>query len=384
MAKILWFVAAITAVLWLLLFVEMLRGHLATKFLRAVEVKTDAPLPKVSVIIPACNEARNLAEALQSVLRQDYENLEFIVINDRSTDQTGAILQRIAASDARLQVVEITRLPQGWLGKNYALHCGAQRAHGDIFLFTDADIVLHPQAISKAVTFLIEQRRHHLTMAPETHMPTALLGIFVAAFALFFAIYARPWKAKNPRSRYHIGIGAFNLVRAEVYRAVGGHKPLAMRPDDDLKLGKLIKKHGYRQEFLFGKGMISVEWYASLRGLIQGLEKNTFAGLEYSVLATISASVGLVGLSIWPFAAIFLTTGGTQLLYLAVVLVILLLNVVSAQFHESKRWYACGFPLAAALFVFILWRSMIVTLRHRGINWRGTHYALDELKANKV
>ena len=259
MHTILFWLAVMTALIWSAIFVEMLRGNLSTRFLRDVTPKIFPSPAKVSVIIPACNEERNIEEALASVLNQDYPSLEFIVINDRSTDRTGDILRRLATADSRIQVAEIQALPQGWLGKNHALHVGAQQATGDILLFTDADIVMHPQTVSKAVTFLLEQGRDHITMAPETRMPTTLLGIFVAAFAIFFSIYARPWRAKDPRSRMHIGIGAFNLVRAEVYRAVGGHVPIAMRPDDDLKLGKLITKNSYRQEFLFGKEMLAVE-----------------------------------------------------------------------------------------------------------------------------
>jgi glycosyltransferase involved in cell wall biosynthesis len=379
MQTFLFYLAVVSALVWIILFVDLLLGNLSTRYLRDVMPKNTSTLAKISVIIPACNEERNIEEALQSVLNQNYENLEFIVINDRSTDRTGEILRRLAARDSRIRIVEIKQLPQGWLGKNHALHCGAQQSTGDILLFTDADIVMHPQTVSKAVTYMLEQQRDHLTMAPETRMPSTLLGIFVAAFAIFFSIYARPWKAKNPRSSRHIGIGAFNLIRAEVYRAVGGHKPIAMRPDDDLKLGKLIKKNGYSQEFLLGKEMLHVEWYATVDELIHGLEKNSFSGLEYSILAMIGATTGLVLFNIWPFIAVFLTGGITQILYLGVAFLIITLALVSAQFHEGKGWYGIGFPLAAALFANIMWRSMIVTLRNKGITWRGTHYSLEEL-----
>jgi cellulose synthase/poly-beta-1,6-N-acetylglucosamine synthase-like glycosyltransferase len=384
MQTFLFYLAVATVFLWLVLFIEMLWGNSSTSFLRDVTAKKFPVLPKISIIIPACNEERNIEEALQSVLNQDYENLEFIVINDRSTDRTGEILRRLAKGDSRIQVADIKALPKGWLGKNHALHSGAQQAAGDILLFTDADIVMHRQTVSKALTFMLEQRRDHITLAPETRMPSILLRIFVAAFAIFFSIYARPWKAKNPRSQKHIGIGAFNMIRAEVYRAVGGHKPIAMRPDDDLKLGKLIKKNGYAQEFLFGKEMLHVEWYATVGELIHGLEKNSFSGLEYSVPAMVGATNGLILFNIWPFLAVFLTGGVTQILYGAAVLLILALAFSSARFHEGRYWYGFGFPLAAGLFLYILWRSMIVTLRNKGITWRGTHYSLDELKANKV
>jgi glycosyltransferase involved in cell wall biosynthesis len=384
MQTFLFYLAAVTAIAWAVLFVEVLLGNLRTKFLRDVTASRASPPAKVSVIIPACNEERNIEEALQSVLNQDYQNLEILVINDRSIDNTGAILKRMAENDGRLRVAQINTLPAGWLGKNHALYFGAQQAAGEILLFTDADIVLHPEAISKAVGYMTEQKRDHITMAPEVRMPNDLLAIFVAAFGIFFSIYAKPWKARNPRSRRHIGIGAFNMIRAEVYQAVGTHKAIAMRPDDDLKLGKLIKQNGYSQEFLFGKDLLSVEWYASFSELIQGLEKNSFSGLGYSVPAVIGSSIAMIVLNVYPFFAIFFTGGATRILYGLVVLLILALCWLSVQFHDSKRWYGIGFPFAALLMVYIVWRSMLVIYRNNGINWRGTHYSLAELKANKV
>jgi glycosyltransferase involved in cell wall biosynthesis len=384
MQNVLFYLAAVTAFLWAVLFVEMTLGNLSTKFLRDVTAKKYSKPPKVSIIIPACNEERNIEEALQSVLNQDYENLEFIVINDRSIDKTGDILQRMSARDWRIRVVEIKTLPQGWLGKNHALHFGSQQASGDFLLFTDADIILHPATVSKAVTYMIEQNRQHITMAPEVRMPGNLLGIFVAAFGIFFSIYARPWKAKNPRSRKYVGIGAFNMMRAEVYHKIGGHQPLAMRPDDDLMLGKLIKKNGYSQEFLFGKEILYVEWYASFRELIRGLEKNSFSGFGYNVFAVVGASAAMLLLNIWPFLGVFLTHGLTRILYAVVVFLILLLCYISVQFHDSKRWYGFGFPFAALLMLYIVWRSIFVIYWNKGINWRGTHYSLAELKANKL
>jgi glycosyltransferase involved in cell wall biosynthesis len=380
----LFYLAAFTAFLWTALFIEVLAGNFSIKFLRDVSPKLYSPFPKVSIIIPACNEERNIEEALQSVLNQDYENLEILVINDRSIDNTGAILKRISERDRRLRVAEIQLLPQGWLGKNHALHFGAEQATGEILLFTDADIVLHPASVSKAVTYMVDHQRDHITMAPEVRMPNDLLAIFVAAFGIFFSIYARPWKARNPRSSKHIGIGAFNMIRAEVYQAIGGHKSIAMRPDDDLKLGKLVKKNGYSQEFLFGKDMLWVEWYASFGELIQGLEKNSFSGMGYSVLAVIGASIAMISLNVFPFFAVFFTHGVTQILYAFVVILILLLCWLSVQFHDSKRWYGIGFPFAALLMVYIVWRSMLVIYLNNGINWRGTHYSLAEIKANKL
>jgi glycosyltransferase involved in cell wall biosynthesis len=377
------YLALLTAIAWVYFIVVISLGNRSTIYLKDVQ-PFDQPAPlKVSIIIPACNEERNIREALQSVLHQDYPNFELIVIDDRSIDGTGAILDALARADRRLRVVHITELPAGWLGKNHALHFGAAQAAGDILLFSDADIVMHPSAVSRAVDYLLEENLDNVTVLMEVHMRGFWLNIFTLAFSIFFSIYSRFWRARNPRSDAHVGIGGFNMVRAEVYRDIGGHRPIAMRPDDDMKLGKLIKQAGYSQELLLGKAMLSVEWYTSVRELIRGMEKNAFSGLNYSLLFLFFSTLMILLFNVYPFIAVLITEGATRLINLSVALLILAVCTASASLQNRPRWYALGFPLATLLFVFILWRSSVLTVMRGGINWRGTHYSLAELKANK-
>jgi glycosyltransferase involved in cell wall biosynthesis len=364
--------------------IQLVVGNRSIPSLKDLPRSKKSPLPKVSIIIPARNEEHKIQKALHSILAQDYENLQIIVINDRSTDQTGAILAQMAQADSRLQVVHVEKLPQGWLGKNYALTCGVQEAIGEFFLFTDADVVMGQSTVSRAVRYMVERHLDHIAIAPEVRMPGILLEMFAGGFGIVFSLYIRPWKAKNPKSGRYVGIGAFNLVRADVYRAVGNHQAIAMRPDDDLKLGKLIKQHGYRQEPLFGKQMLYVEWYSSLRELVDGLMKNVFAGADYSISKVVAASIALFTFNVWPFLGMFLTHGVPQIINFIIVGLIFFLCFDTAQFHGVKRWGGIGFPLATLLFIYIMWRAMVTTILNNGINWRGTHYSLAELKANKV
>jgi uncharacterized membrane protein YqaE (UPF0057 family) len=215
-------------------------------------------------------------------------------------------------------------------------------------------------------------------------MPTWLLEAFVVAFSVFLCCYARPWKAKDPRSRAHIGIGAFNLLRASVYREIGTMQAIAMRPDDDIKLGKLVKLHGKRQEMLGGLKMLSVPWYNSLREVIVGLEKNTFAVVEYRIWAALGATLAILAFNVFPFVAVFLTDGPTRWIYVATCLTLWLLAFGSAHAANVRLSTALAFPLVCAMFVYIQWRSMFLTLMNNGIRWRDTHYPLAELKANRI
>src|SRR6185437_2995379 len=203
--------------------------------------------PSVSVVVAARDEGPHIERALQSLLGQRYDALEIIAIDDRSGDDTGAILDRMAARDARLRVAHISELPPHWLGKNHALHVGAAAAVGDYLLFTDADVVFAPDAIARAVAFARARGIDHLTLGPELDSPGLLLTMVVNFFSLGFLLYYRPWHAEDPTRQEHIGVGAFNLVRAGLYRGFGGHSRIALRPDVDVKLGRLVKLAGGRQ-----------------------------------------------------------------------------------------------------------------------------------------
>ncbi len=378
------YTAVVTLLIVVLIAVELFRGVRTMGYLENVPPVVSTTSPLVSVVIPARNEAKHLETALRSVLGQQYPHFEVIVINDRSTDETGAILDRLVRQNPLIKVFLLHELPPGWLGKNYALFFGASKARGDLLLFTDADVIMEPTTISRAVGYLMAEHLDHLTLSPRLAMPGLLLNIFVTGFYFFFSLYARPWKVRDPRSHAHIGIGAFNLIRREVYQNIGTHQVIAMRPDDDMKLGKIIKKGGFAQDILFGNGFIAVEWYASVQELIHGMMKNSFAGVEYRISSVVAVTFGQIAIFIWPFFAVFLIGAPSRWVYLAIVLILLTLVSYGAHLCNSRPWLGLGLPLASALLLYIFWKSMLQIYWHQGIYWRDTHYPLRLLKANKV
>ncbi|HEU4995029.1 MAG TPA: glycosyltransferase family 2 protein [Gemmatimonadaceae bacterium] len=340
--------------------------------------------PRVSVIVAARDEERHILAAVTALLGQDYPDYQVVVVDDRSSDRTSEIIARVSRQDARVRALRVNELPDGWLGKNHALHLGAESADGELLLFADADVVLEPSALSRAVRLFGVERADHLAVAPALDLPTWPLALVVNYFMMWFLLWLRPWRARNPRSSAFIGIGAFNLVRASVYRGVGGHERIRLRPDDDIMLGKLLKGAGAAQRVADGTGVVRVEWYATLGQLARGFRKNAFAGLGYSVWMVAGAVLGNLVLAVWPFIAVWITGGAERALYATAAIAQVVAYGGAASSQGARRWLAPLYPLASVLFVAILCAAVSRTLRRNGIEWRGTHYRLEELRGNRV
>lgn len=375
--------AAITLLLYVMAAIQITRGSFQLESLERFPPIPPSNPPRVSIIIPACNEERHIETALSSVLALDYPDFEVIAVNDRSTDSTGAIIDRMAERVPFLRAVHIRELPSGWLGKNHALQQGARQATGFVLLFTDADVVMESSALSRAVNYLEQRSLDHLAVPPRAIVGGFLANVYLGAFALLFSLYAKPWKVRDPKSREYIGIGAFNLVRQSAYWAVGGHQPIAMRPDDDMRLGKLLKSRGHKQDMVFGTKLLTVEWYASFTEMRNGLMKNLFAGVDYSITLVILSSILQVAVLIWPFVALFATRGLTQATNAAAVSTMLLAFFINSRMVGIRWWWGLTMPLAAVISIYLMVRAMTVALWNGGIEWRGTKYPLDQLRANR-
>jgi cellulose synthase/poly-beta-1,6-N-acetylglucosamine synthase-like glycosyltransferase len=361
--------------------IELIRGERRMARLGSVPPAADGP--SVTVVVAARDEAAAVERGIRSMLRQRYPRLRVVAVDDRSTDGTGEILDRIAARNPRLSVLHVRRLPDGWLGKNHALHRGAELARGDLLLFTDADVTMEPDTVGRAVALLEREGLDHLAAGPHVRVPGLLAGGFVALFTLFFSFYSRPWRASDPRSRAHVGIGAFNLVRTRAYRGIGGHRSLALRPDDDMRLGRRLKEAGHRQAFAVGTDCLRVDWYGSLAGMIRGLEKNAFAGVDYRLSLVVAATVAQLFLFVWPFAALAWTGGWLLAANAATCGTLVGILAGAARRQRTPAAAAAFFPAYVLLFLFVVWRSALLVTLRGGIVWRGTFYPLDRLRSGR-
>lgn len=359
-------------------------GGLALRRFEAPARPPGRPWPPVSAIVAARDEASGIEAAMRSLLALDYPALEVLAVDDRSGDATGAILDRLAAHDPRLRVLHVQELPPGWLGKNHALALGAREARGELLLFTDADVEFAPGALRAAVSIMEVEALDHLTLAPGLRLPGAWLAACVAYFVRHLYLHLRPWRARDARSPAFIGVGAFNLVRAEGYRAAGGHERLALRPDDDIKLGKLIKLAGLRQELRHAPDALHVTWYATVGEFVRGLEKNVLAGVDYRGGLALAGLAALLAVETLPWVVLAAGDPPAQIAALASVLVAAA-SLVAILF-EARAPVAAALlaPAAALVFVYACARSILLAYARGGIVWRGTFYPLAQLRRNQV
>ena len=218
--------------------------------------------PSLTVIVPARNEAADIANTLHSLLAQDYPNLHILAVDDRSTDNTGDIIDSIAAQyPTRLQAIHITELPEGWLGKPHALALAARQTTSDYLLFTDADVHFDPTILRRSLAHAVATHADHLVTFPTPVVKTLGEGTLLSYLGVMGLWATRPWRAHNPKAiRDSIGIGAFNLLRTPAYHQLGGFESLRMQILEDLTLARKVKLAGLRQQVAVAPGMVTVHW----------------------------------------------------------------------------------------------------------------------------
>ncbi|HEV3164608.1 MAG TPA: glycosyltransferase family 2 protein [Isosphaeraceae bacterium] len=371
------------SLVWCFLLAEAIRHRrMAVQLANLPADPPEGGWPSVALIFAARNEAAAVESATRSMLAQDYPHLEVIAVDDRSTDATGTILDTIAAQQAGLRVVHVQELPPGWLGKNNALQAAADAAASDWLLFTDADVVFSPSVLRRALAFAVAQGADHLTIAPE--VPTEHFGerLFLSMFGLIFLLHAPPWRVEDPRSRAHIGIGAFNLMRAGAFRAIGGLNHLSLSIDDDLRLGQALKAAGYRTRVLLGFGSLQVRWHVGVLGMMRGVEKNFFAGLDFRLPMTVFSVFAILWLGAAPHIGLLVGPWWTRAICAFGLGAVALLMRNTTWQSRIGWYYAFLLPLGALICTTALVRSTWLTLRQQGVRWRDHHYRLSELQAH--
>ena len=379
-------VAGFYTVLWL---------RTKPKEARVVSVQSSSQereLPRVSIIVPARNEEHNIQRCVTSLLEQDYPDYEVIVVDDASTDETPRLLDEMARAHphgAKLRVLRLSELPDGWAGKPHALHAGVQEARGELLLFTDADTWHAPQALRAAVTRAEERQLDLLSLNSGQELPSfwekAMMPMAVLGISMQYPIN----QVNDPRSPIALANGQYILLRRAVYEQLGGYARPELRATllDDRDLAMLVKKHGYALEMADGRNLVRVRMYRSLRATWRGWRKNVFLGSRGGLPFVLLQVLGLPIVAVLPFLLplwLFLMSlaGQRKAISLREVGIVgaLELGPLLAYRRWLDRelrvpWYSMlTHPLAGVLFTAILAQSTWRILTRRGVDWSGRQY----------
>jgi len=336
--------------------------------------------PRVSVIIPARDEERTIERTVRAFLAQTYPEVEIIVVNDRSADRTGEILEALRRSPANRQpptanhflVVDNEEPPAGWLGKPWALHQGSLRATGELLLFVDADVIYAPDAITAAVAHLESCDAALLSLFPRLEMRGFWEHIVMPNLAVFAFTFLPLWLANRTRSPLlAVGGGPGNLLRREDYEALGGHESLKHAVVDDVALARLLRRGGRRTEAVRAEKRVSVRMYHGLGEIVRGFTKNAFAVFDYNYfIAALFFTLAIV-FHLLPFA---LALTGNLIAVLAVAILTLTRVILFAAIGYRLDNALLGHPLMIGTWCFILLRSVWFTGIRRQLHWRGRTY----------
>ncbi len=376
---------------WLWMFVGTVRFVRNVPLLAQSNAPPPQTWPKVSIVIPACNEAASLESALRSILKQDYPELEIILIDDRSTDGTAAIVDRMAADDPRILAIHVEQLPEGWLGKVHALSLGTAKASGSWLLFTDADVHIAPGALRRAIAYA-HQTVDHLAAMPDLWPSSLPVDATLALFCRTFMVALRLWAVADPKSDAFIGVGAFNLVRRKAFQETEGFSWLRMEVGDDVGLGMMLKQSGARCGLVNAHGLLGLHWYRTVREIARGAEKAYASAARCSLVRVLVLCIALVAMEWAPLVALGSCGMGFQpvrpipgLLWpgMAMIAAAVGSSAILARWAKGRLLPALCFPFAAVVAAGIMLRSGWLGYRRGGIVWRGTLYPKAQLLAGR-
>jgi glycosyltransferase involved in cell wall biosynthesis len=377
--------AGVGLVFWGLQLITLLRVARRVPLLHTLPEVAQDHWPRVSAILTARNEEAALEGAVRARFAEDYPNLELILVDDRSTDRTPEIADRLAAADPRVRVVHVETLPAGWLGKLNALQQGLEVATGEWVLFSDADVSVHRGVLRRLLAHCEAKQIDHCVLMPRLRPVNPVLDCVTSIFLRFVALNFRIWAIEDPHSSASVGVGAFNLVRRSALDRTPGLAWLKMEVADDIALGQMLKASGARQTVVNGRALADLVFHRSIADSLISAERATYTAIgNFSLLRlTLLGTVALV-LELSPLLALALARDPASLVAaVGLFAVALAAQVVSNRWHARSSWNLVFFPFAELVVFFSQVRSGVLGTLRGGIRWRGTFYANADLKAGR-
>ncbi len=337
----------------------------------------------VSIVIPARNESSTIGTVVASILATTYHPFELLVVDDRSTDDTAAIVEGI--SDPRLRLIRGEELPDGWYGKPWACYQGYRGAKGEILLFTDADTRHAPELLARAVGALMEEEASLVTVAPLQRCLTFWERVVMPQIWFLLALRYQPAAVNRARrERDVIANGQFILTSRQAYEAAGTHAAVKQEVAEDLALAQTFLRHGLKLHFAFAERLMETRMYLGLSHLIEGWSKNIYLGGRRSfphepLLRGLVPVMLIVAMLAWLLPPVVLLTTAVDPNLAGLMPGALTATGLSAAFWvlishgmQIPAAYGLAYPVGAAMALYIILRS--IWRGGRRVEWRGRTY----------
>jgi len=333
--------------------------------------------PRVSILLPARNEERNIESCVRSLLAQKYHDFQIVVLDDESSDSTWQILVSLASEDDRIRIIKGKPLPEGWIGKNWACHQLSQVADGELLLFTDADTRHHPSILSDAISAMMAGEADLITAIPHEEVISwaERLAIPVIFFCMMcFVPLGLAYRLRAPI--LSATIGQFMMFRKTAYQRIGGHAAIKQNAVDDIALGRNIKSHGLRWHLYDGRDRIRCRMYEDFSQVYQGLSKNLFAVFNYKLTITLFIWVWLSIVFFSPLIVLALWFIGMTIPSLSILLAATSVAIASVLWGITywrfgfPRYLTFLYPVSMIFAFMIAMSSIILTLTGR-TTWKG-------------
>lgn len=345
------------------------------------KVELPSNLPKISVLIPARNETKNIGNTLESISRETYPNFEVLVLDDHSEDNTAEIVTGYSEKDSRIQLFKGKDLPEGWAGKNYACQQLSEKASGDFLLFTDSDATFHPGLLEFSLKHAIKNKADLVTAFPRLWSPSFWGKLMVPnVYFLFLGLLPFPLSSNNRFPIIAMGLGIYLFFRKEAYLKIGGHKCVRNVITEDMALAQKVKRADLKLQCLDASLFIESRMYERFSEFWQGYSKSLFKAFGSSYISLISFLVGYSLILIAPFYFLvhYLFIKPDNLLFIIILiqifLAILCRLVISIRYRQSWQSVALH-PFSIGLMIFIGIRSGLLSLNKKGYEWKGRKYS---------
>lgn len=350
--------------------------------------------PKVSIILPARNEEGFIGKCLESLLEQDYENYEIIVIDDSSEDSTGKIISEFAKKNSKIIHVSAKPKPEGWMGKNWACMEGYRKASGELLLFTDADTKHSKNVISLAVAHLISLELDALSAIPKMLTFDFWTNISLPMISTFLHTRFSALNVNNPSKKTAYFFGSFFIMKKTTYEQVGMHEGVKQEIIEDGALGKKVKESGYKMRIVRGEHLIDAVWARDKITLWNALKRLMIPLYLQSEKIAIGSFLATLFLLFVPFpifaTSVFLSVETTSAKILCITAALASLLIYVGAIIETKIMlrlrliYALFAPLGGLVVVLGFFNGLLQAKKSSSISWRGRSYSMKDHTQNSI